>query len=70
VWCCLVGRDERRFGGKEVTAYFAPFVSDLTVEDVHVCAHVYVCVCMCMCICVCSCVCMCMCCVCVTSMLF
>jgi hypothetical protein len=37
-----VGRDERRFGGKEVTAYFAPFVSVITVEDVHVC--VYVCV--------------------------
>jgi len=41
VWCCLVGRDERRFGGKEVRADFIPFVSVLTVEDVHVC----VCVC-------------------------
>jgi hypothetical protein len=41
VWCCLVGTDERRFEGKKVRADFAPFVSVLTVEDVHEC----VCVC-------------------------
>jgi len=38
---CLLGRYERRFGGKEVTVYFTLFVSVLTDQDVHVCVCVF-----------------------------